>query len=219
MLDKNIYFVRHGETILNKEKIRQAESGGLSDLGKKQTTELAERLEKFHIKKIFCSPFQRTIETADIINQKLGLTIEYSPLLAERHNPSSIVGKKYDDPKAIEAINAMDKSFHAPDYRYEDEENFEDLKARALKAKDFLQKNTSNNTLCVTHGIFLKMLLCVLIYGKDLTVEQYVKLAVFNPVDNAGITLVKYHPLEFFKNPWEIVAFNDASVELKNVQI
>jgi hypothetical protein len=33
-----------------------------------------------------------------------------TPPTAERHNPSSIVGKKYDDPKAIEAINAMDKS-------------------------------------------------------------------------------------------------------------
>lgn len=219
MFDKNIYFVRHGETVLNAQKIRQAEGGGLSERGKIQTAELANRLANFNISKIFSSPFQRTIETTEVINKKLNLPVEYVPLLAERHNPSSIVGKSYDDPKVVEAINAMDKSFHQPDFRYEDEENFEDLKARALKAKVFLQKNAANDTLCVTHGIFLKMLLCVLVYDKDLTVEQYIKLAVFNPVDNAGITLVKYHPLEFFNNPWEIVAFNDASVELKNMQI
>lgn len=219
MLEKNIYFVRHGETVQNAARIRQGEDGGLSENGKQQIDRLADRLKNFNISKIFSSPFQRAAETTEIILKKINAPLEYVPLLSERHNPTSIIGKKYDDPVVMDAINAMDKSFHDPDYRYEDEENFQDLKARALKAKTFLQKNASHNTLCVTHGIFLKMLLGVLIYDKDLTVEQYIKLAVFNPVDNGGITLVKYKPLEFFGNPWEVLAFNDSQVDVKSLKI
>lgn len=219
MLEKNIYFVRHGETVQNAARIRQGEDGGLSENGKAQISSLTDRLKNFNISKIFSSPFQRAAETTEIISKKINAPIEYVPLIGERHNPTSIVGKKYDDSEVINAINAIDKSFHLPDYRYEDEENFEDLKARALKAKTFLQKNASHNTLCVTHGIFLKMLLCVLIYDKDLTVEQYIKLSVFNPVDNGGITLVKYKPLEFFDNPWEILAFNDSQVDTQSLKI
>lgn len=219
MLERTIYFVRHGETVQNAAHIRQDETGGLSENGKKQIEVLAERLSNFNIKKIFSSPFQRAAETSDIILKHINAPIEYVPLLGERHNPSSIVGKSYDDIEVAKAINAMDKSFHAADYRYADEENFEDLKTRALKAKEFLRKNSSSQTLCVTHGIFLKMLLCVLTYDKELTVEQYIRLAVFNPVDNGGITLVKYKPLEFFDNPWEILAFNDSQVDTKSLKI
>lgn len=219
MLEKNIYFIRHGETVQNAAHIRQDETGGLSETGRQQIQNLGQRLKGFNINKILSSPFERAVETTDIILQNIDAPVEYVPLLGERHNPLSIVGKKYDDPKVVDAINSIDKSFHDPDYRYEDEENFQDLKARALKAKEFLQKNATHNMLCVTHGIFLKMLLCVLIYDKELTVQQYVKLSLFNPVDNGGITLVKYKPLEFFGNPWEILAFNDSAVETKSLQI
>jgi broad specificity phosphatase PhoE len=219
MLEKNIYFIRHGETVQNAAHIRQDETGGLSETGRQQIQKLGQRLKGFNINKILSSPFQRAVETTDIILQSIDAPVEYVPLLGERHNPLSIVGKKYDDPKVVDAINSIDKSFHDPDYRYEDEENFQDLKTRALKAKEFLHKNAGHNTLCVTHGIFLKMLLCVLIYDKELTVQQYVKLSLFNPVDNGGITLVKYKPLEFFGNPWEILAFNDSAVETKSLQI
>jgi broad specificity phosphatase PhoE len=220
MLIKNIYFVRHGETLLNESHIRQGEAGSLSENGKTQAGETGKRLRQFDIQKIFCSPFTRARETADIINGFLGVReIEYIPLLGERRNPSEIIGKKYDDPVTIQAINFMDKSFHREDARFSDEENFEDLKNRALKLKNFLIKNSKDNTLCITHGIFLKMFLCVLIYDEKLTVEQYIKLTVFNPADNAGITVVQYNPMKFFSNPFEIIAYNDSPISKNNLKI
>lgn len=210
MLSKKIYFIRHGETILNAKKIRQGENGGLSEKGKSQAYSAGERLSAYNISKIFCSPFQRAIETSIEVTKNVNAPIEYTPLLGERRNPSKIIGKSYDDHITKEAIAFMDKSFHLEDARWEDEENFLDLKNRALKLRDFLQKNIASSNLCITHGIFLKMFLCVLIHGEELSVETYIKMSLFNPADNAGITVVEYHPLNFFSNPWEIVAYNDS---------
>ncbi len=209
MLSKKIYFIRHGETILNAKKIRQGEAGGLSEKGVLQARAAGARLLPYNIKQIFCSPFQRTIETSIEIMKSIEAPIEYTPLLGERRNPTKIIGLAYDDRITKEAIAFMDKSFHTPDARWEDEENFQDLKTRALKLRDFLQKNITTSNLCITHGIFLKMFLCVLIHGDELSVETYIKMSLFNPADNAGITIVEYHTLNFFSNPWEIVAYND----------
>ena len=220
MLTRNIYIIRHGETMLNAAMIRQGEAGGLSVNGIAQAKKVGERLLSFNIKKIFCSPFQRAIETCDEVNKSLNIkNIEYVPLLGERKNPTKIIGHKYFDPITTEAINFMDKSFHSEDARWDDEENFAELKDRALRLKDFLAKNSSDRTLCITHGIFLKMFLCVLIYGKELSVEKYVKLSIFNPASNAGLTVLEYNPLNFFSNPWSIVAYNDTPIDPKSLMI
>jgi broad specificity phosphatase PhoE len=219
MFTRTIYFVRHGETILNAERVRQGEAGGLSENGHAQAFALGERLSKFNIKNIFCSPFQRAMETADEILKSCPVNIEYSPLLGERKNPTRIVGLSYDDPITEEAIGFMDKSYHTPEARWEDEENFEDLRDRAIKLKEFLIKNSSDKTLCVSHGIFIKMFLCTLLYDKDLSVEKYIKMSMFNPADNAGITIIKYSPLNFFGNPWEIIAYNDSVIDMKSLTI
>jgi probable phosphoglycerate mutase len=208
---KYIYLVRHGETVLNEEHIRQGSEGGLSDNGKKQVDRLGKRLSKFNIKKIFSSDFQRGRETAQIINHYLNVEIVYTHLLTERKNPSSIVGKKFEDQEVVEKINMIDKSYHKANFRVEDEENFEDLKNRAIELRKYLERNAASRTLCITHGIFLKMFLCIIKYGDDLKVEEYIKNSVFNPANNAGITVVSLDkPLFSFSKPsWKIILYNE----------
>lgn len=141
MFTKYFYLIRHGETILNKQRVRQDEKGKLSPKGVNEAKEVGRRLIKHHIQKMFISPFERTIETAKLINDSLNLKDSQqiiTPLLAERRNPSNIVGLSYDDPIANSFINKMDKSIHDPNLRIYDEENFQDLKDRALKTQDFL---------------------------------------------------------------------------------
>ncbi len=219
MLTRKIYFIRHGETILNAKKIRQGEDGGLSEKGHLQAFQTGQRLSYFNIKNIFCSPFQRAIETSEEVLKSLNVSIEYTPLLSERKNPSKIIGLQYEDPITFEAINFMDKSFHSADARWDDEENFQDLKDRALKLKTFLEKNSKSSTLCITHGIFLKMFLCVLLYGDKLDVSTYIKMSTLNPADNAGITVLEYSPLNFFSEPWEIIAYNDSPINMRSLRI
>lgn len=202
MFTKYFYLVRHGETILNSEKRRQGEKGGLSQKGIQEVEDLGNRLLNMKIQKIFISPYERTLETASIVNNYLKIkpkNLIITPLLAERKNPSIIVGMRYDDPIAKDFIDKMDKSVHDPDFRMYDEENFQDLKNRSLKARKFLLKNSKKYNLCVTHGIFIKMFLSTLLYGKNLSVKDHIYMNMYNPSDNAGVTLLKYSPLRGFR--------------------
>ena len=214
IFDKHIFLLRHGETILNAEHIRQGSDGGLSDSGKEQALKAANRLKYFNIKKMFVSPFERTIETANIVSSVINKSYEICDLLAERRNPKEIIGRKYEDPLTVQVINYIDKSFHDPDARYSDEENFNDLKDRAIKLRLFLELHAINKTLCISHGIFLKMFVSLMLVGDELSVSDYIKLSMYNPADNAAISLISYSPIKklFGKNPWTILAYNDTSL-------
>ena len=135
MAIKLIYFVRHGETVLNAEGIRQGPDGSLTEKGRTQALATALRFPKSKGKPqiIISSPYQRTKETANIIAKELKLRVKYSDLLKERRNPSEIIGHSGAEKHVREIIDRIDKSFHADDLRYSDEENFSDLKERAKK--------------------------------------------------------------------------------------
>ena len=76
---------RHGLTIENKERILQGQSSGhLSEIGVAQAQALRDILEASDYDIIVCSDLERTRRTAQIINQKLHLPIDYTPLLRER---------------------------------------------------------------------------------------------------------------------------------------
>lgn len=215
MFTKYIYITRHGETIANKNHERQGEGGGLTQDGKYQAFTFGQNILKYNIEKILCSPYQRAIETLEEIQKTLRINennIIYTPLLAERRNPTSIIGKKYEESKSEEAINFIDKTIHEEDARYEDEENYLDLKNRAIKAIKFLEKNSKANTLVITHGIFLKMLICILHYKKEMDIKKYIEFTLFNSYSNTALTILKYSPWKIFsKNKWEIIVYNDTS--------
>lgn len=190
------YFVRHGQSILNAKGIRQGSIGQLSDKGVEQAHITGERLaeeQSMHgkIQKILCSPYDRTRETADIINMHIHVAkpIEYNPLLGERRNPSEIVGHSIDEPEVKKIVNIIDHSYHDDTYRFSDEENFIDLRDRAKACLAYLESQKEKRVLVVTHGIFLKMLIAYILHRDELTAVLYNKLSFFNPANNAGITV------------------------------
>src|SRR3989344_3112401 len=80
-----IYLIRHGETTGDKED----RYGGnyddhLTDLGKRQIKETAEKLVGKNIEIIFTSPLIRTKEATDIINSKTNCPVEVVSDFEER---------------------------------------------------------------------------------------------------------------------------------------
>lgn len=213
LLPKRIYFVRHGETILNAAHIRQDATGSLSEIGKEQARATALRLSKMHIEHMYVSPYERTVETATIINEYLHVPFTYTDLLAERRNPSEIIGKKYDDLTVEKIIDEIDLSGHDASSRHSDEENFEDLQKRAGKLLSYLTFRPHRTIACITHGIFLKMILAHITRGKTLTPLILATLTYFTQVHNAGITLVTYNPWQALwgKKAWDVIVFDDIS--------
>lgn len=205
------YFVRHGETILNAEHIRQGEDGALSENGRKQAEKVGRSIENLSISRIITSTYPRARETAEIINKHIKAPIIYSKLLTERRNPKEIIGKSTDDPVVRQIIDQIDLSYHEDDYRFSDEENFTDMKKRAKKCLTLLSLQGAQNTCVVTHHKFLKMLIAYILHRERLHASDFAKLSFFNAANNAGISICEFHPWKIFSptRGWEVVSYNE----------
>jgi len=205
------YFVRHGETLQNAEHIRQGEEGALSEKGRKQAEQVGSALVQLPIKRIIASSYPRAQETATIINAHLKVPIISSPLLGERRNPKEVIGKHTDDPEVMKIIDQIDLAYHEDDYRFSDEENFEDLKKRARKCLALLSSQGASTTCVVTHHVFLKVLLSYMLYNERLHASDFAKLAFFNFSDNASITICDFHWWKILSptRGWEVISFNE----------
>lgn len=208
---RRFYFVRHGETLLNAEHIRQGEEGALSLKGQQQAERVGAYLKRFPIERIISSTYPRAKETAEIISAELKVSIVYSPLLVERRNPTEIIGKHTDDAEVIRIVDQIDLAYHPDDYRFSDEENFEDLKKRARKCLNLLARQGAQETVVVTHHVILKMLVASMLYHKRLHASDFAKLAFFNVSDNVGITICEFHPWKFLSatHGWEVISYNE----------
>jgi 2,3-bisphosphoglycerate-dependent phosphoglycerate mutase len=76
------YFVRHGQSESNAGRSNLPDSA-LSDLGRRQASQVADRLARVHVCAIYSSPFRRSIQTAMPLAQRLGLTIRIRPDIVE----------------------------------------------------------------------------------------------------------------------------------------
>ncbi len=206
-----IYFIRHGETELNARGVRQGSEGPLSAQGVAQAQTTAKRFPKKRGKPkvIITSPFQRAKETAQIIAKELNMEVEYSELLAERRNPTEIIGHSGQEEQVQAIVDRIDNSYHADNLRYSDEENFTDLKERARKLLAYIASRKENQIIMVTHGIFLKMVAAYIIEGEALTASEYNKLSYLNPMDNAALTICTHKSYWFKKDTWEFLEWNN----------
>ncbi len=212
---KIIYFVRHGETILNAKGIRQGREGGLTEHGRAQALATAKRFpqKKNKPQVIIASPYERTIETAGIIAKELNMPVEYSELLIERRNPTEIIGHAGIEPETKHIVDLMDKSFHDDDFRFSDEENFTDMKERSKKLVEYIKTRPEERIIMVTHSIFLKMFISYLLLGEELTASTYNTLSYLNPIENGGMTICAYKTqTRFLRKPleeWSLIIWND----------
>ena len=211
MRPRRFYLVRHGETLLNAEHVRQGPEGALSEKGRAQADSVGQYLENFPITHIVSSTYPRALETAEIINTHVHTTVTPSPLFEERRNPSAIIGKHTHDSDVVRIVDQMDLAFHDDDFRVADEENFIDELQRAKKALSFLAHHRSKATVVVTHHHFLKMHIAYILYRENLHASDFIKLSFFNVSDNAGISTLEFNPWDRFSSShgWSVIGFNE----------
>lgn len=86
-MSTRLLLVRHGATTLTAEDRFSGASGvDLSDEGRAQARALAERLAPFSLAAVYASPLSRTLETAKILAQPHGLTVNERDGLREIHH-------------------------------------------------------------------------------------------------------------------------------------
>ncbi len=209
----NIYFIRHGETQSNKENRVQGANDPLTEKGIAQAHTLAERLKDTQLDALFSSPLPRASQTADIISKQFSLPVVTVDILTERKNPSKLIGLHAKDEQVLE-VNAIRKKEHETnkDWKYDDEENFSELKSRAQEILKFISSQSHENILIVTHGGILRFLLSVMIFGDKLDYETYHRISKSFYLYNTSISQCKYKPATDTKaERWRIVSWNDQS--------
>lgn len=148
-----IYLIRHGQTIGDiEDRYGGAYDDELTDKGKAQAQELANKLSGSGIQILFCSPLKRAQQTAEILHTKLGCEIKTIHDLRERNKNGILTGMTKGEAK-IKYPELVEK---LKDYRSQIEgaESQDDFAERIKKAFTEIINSASYSTIgIVTHGM------------------------------------------------------------------
>ena len=141
-----IYVVRHGETNFNvKNKISGISEAMLTDLGKKQALNAKEKLKDIHFDKVYVSPLQRAIDTANIIT-----------------NQNKIIDQRIKeiDFGVYEGMDTSTKEFQQTKYnlgvRFPQGETFLEVVHRVYSFLDDVTSKDDEVILVICHGVIIR---------------------------------------------------------------
>ncbi|MCR5102202.1 MAG: histidine phosphatase family protein [Butyrivibrio sp.] len=167
-----LYFTRHGQTIWNVEnKICGATDIALTDLGRQQANELAEKIksENIHIDKILYSPLIRAKDTALIVAEKTGIPAQEEVRLTEQN-----FGKYESTPRNGAEFQEAKRSFIN---HFESGETMLHLAQRIYNLLDEVIADKDNTYLLVAHNGIARV---VQSYFNDMTNEEYSAFGIRN---------------------------------------
>jgi broad specificity phosphatase PhoE len=152
-----LYFVRHGESEAN--ILRVISNRGwvhpLTEKGRQQARDLAEKLREAGIVKIYTSPLQRAVQTAEILAQTLGVELEITAALRE-FDCGIAEGRADAEAWQLWQADWDNWLLHRQwDYRIEGGESFHELRSRFLPLVNGLLKDHANrpeNYILIGHG-------------------------------------------------------------------
>lgn len=206
-MEKHIYFVRHGESEGNVSRTYLGKETQLTETGRAQAATVAERIVKLNIEALITSDFLRAKDTAAAIGAKIGIIPEEKVIFGELLEPEHLLGKSYDHPDAQvmrEAIHGSDD----PEFRHSTEENFAELKTRAIQCYEFLEQHPATRICVIAHLAFLRVLVGVALLGTSFGKVQYTSMFLHLEGNNTGITYVRF---DDEKKRWKLVTWNDLS--------
>lgn len=131
-----IYLIRHGETTGDIEDRYGGDyDDHLTDKGRQQARELAEKLKDKKIQIIFHSPRIRAIETAEIVNKILNIKIEVIDAFRERNKYGILTGmiKSEAKEKYPKEVKELSKGIYNNVKSSEDYVSFKERAIRAFK--------------------------------------------------------------------------------------
>ena len=190
--------MRHGEAENNVQHIlagRHLEYH-LTESGREQVASTANSLKSIPIDAIYTSPVVRTIETAKIVSERIGVDYTIDDRLIETEM-GSVVGMGYND--ALEKYGNIFLRFYHDDPMLENLkiERFSAIRARVNNMLDYVaEKHSSTNVLLVTHLDPIKA-----------SISRILDLkpgALFNmAIKNASLTILRHGSSDY-----NLIAFN-----------
>lgn len=201
---KTVYFVRHGSTEGNEQDVYQQVHTPLSALGRRQAACVARRFERIPVEIVITSDMARAAETGRCIAARNRLPMVCDPLFQEILRPTIVRGQRRDAPEALEMRRFLAEHWTNAGVKHSDEENFFDLKHRALQALAHLVARRETTVLVVTHGTFLCMLICCMMLGEEVSPLWFDRLHHFLVLKNTALSVCEYD-----QGNWRLVSWND----------
>lgn len=200
----NIYFVRHGQTEFNANNTYQPLDSELTAKGLEQAEFVAERFKDMPIDIILSSHLKRAVQTSEIINKRHNKEVIHVEDLRECTRPSILIGKSRSDPEALEILHEMDAHTDDEVWHYDDEENFADVKSRAIAILQSISERNEDHILVVTHGEFLRLLISIILIGPILSPKEFKHMQSSLKTTNTGVTVCHIE-----QNKWKLLTWND----------
>ena len=140
---------------------------------------MARRFERIPVDIVIASDMERAAETGRCIAERNRFPLVVEPLFHEILHPTILRGKGRDTPEALEIMRFLAEHWTNASVKHSDEENFFDLKTRALRALDYLVARPERTLLVVTHGTFMCMLLGCMMAGEEVSPRLFERIHHF----------------------------------------
>lgn len=205
----HVYFVRHGETHLNKKHIHQSPNTPLSEKGREQASSTAEILRTVNPDILISSEYTRALETARIIGLRVGLTPVTNGLFYEVERPSKLFHKSTLSLETLwyELRSVLKRN--DPSWRYYDAENFSDISNRAKRALTYIEslREKHQSVIIVSHTVFINVMVSYMCTDRLLAVRDLARVFLeMERMHNGGIIHVEYRgPTRTNTCSWSVV--------------
>jgi broad specificity phosphatase PhoE len=192
---RQLIFVRHGETRKNLSKFLHGSNDpeSLNDTGRVQMAKTAIRLKEYLPFKLYSSVKRRAVESAKIISDKLGTSINFIEGMEER-NWGIYSGKPWEEVKKVLDPMSLDERY---DFIPTNGESWRQFEARLIYALNIVISAGNENIVIITHGGSIRALIPYLL---DVPKDESFK---YDP-DNASLTV-----FEITKNGFRLLVVDD----------
>ncbi|WP_321400630.1 histidine phosphatase family protein [Maridesulfovibrio sp.] len=156
-----IVFIRHGEIKDAKGRAVGQIDLPLSRNGLEQAAQLAESLDSFQPRRIYCSPLSRTMQTASLIEQQCGTGLISAPEIKEI-NLGEWDGLDFTEIKRLYPQDYKRRGEDIAGFRSPGGENFTDLKERVGSFLEQLNYG-EGPIIAVTHAGVIRTVLHIIL--------------------------------------------------------
>jgi 2,3-bisphosphoglycerate-dependent phosphoglycerate mutase len=208
-----LHFVRHGESLANDAdragRPRPDDWDALSERGWEQARGLGHRLKDHGLEVIVASTMRRAEETAQGINEVLGLPLEADPDLHELRQSDAFyaAGPDFGDTATLNWMPAAPRDFAKPGA-----ESFDQMVARVTRVRDRMEARArEERILLVSHYGFIHFFLGLALFGDAFGPEHLIPLWYAGHA-NTGITVFerrnrRMDGMDF--DGWHLMTWND----------
>jgi len=170
---KTIYFLRHGQTELNRSWLHQYPETMLSAKGIEQAKTVAHALKDVQFDLVISSTLLRAVQTAQEVMAYQNCTYKQSDLFIELRRPHELWGVHWAHPRSLYIMGLLYMRAKKENWHFSDEENLEEFHARARRVLEYLADRPEKTILVVTHRGFMAALRERMLRDGLDTVAQY----------------------------------------------